>query len=166
MCDNSDIRLIITGGTFDKHYDELKGELTFRDSHLPDIISHMRVDATVNFQLLQLIDSLSMTDSHREDILAACSNAAENKIIITHGTDRMPETARYLGRHDIQKVIVLTGAMVPYKFTGTDALFNLGSAFVAVNYLPNGVYIAMNGRTFTWESVYKDFEAGMFRSRI
>ncbi|GAB6089579.1 asparaginase domain-containing protein [Spirochaeta dissipatitropha] len=164
MKESAEIRLIITGGTFDKHYDELKGELTFKDSHLPDIISHMRIHDAVNFQLLQLIDSLSMTDSHREDILTACRNAVENRIIITHGTDRMPETARYLGMHHIPKVIVLTGAMVPYKFTGTDALFNLGSAFAAVNCLPPGVYIAMNGRTFTWESVYKDLNAGMFRS--
>lgn len=157
------LRLIITGGTFDKHYDELKGELTFKDSSLPEIIKQVRIASPVNFELLQLIDSLQMTDEHREHILEACSKAPEHRVVITHGTDRMAETARFLGPAGLNKTIVLTGAMIPFKITGSDALFNLGSAFMAARLLPPGVYIAMNGRSFTWQDVRKDYELGIFR---
>ncbi len=159
------IRLIVTGGTFDKHYDEIKGELTFRDSHLPDIIKHMRITAPVALEIIQLIDSLQMTDEHRKVILEACARSMEDRIVITHGTDRMPETARILGPAGLAKTIVLTGAMVPYKIDGSDALFNLGSAFMAARLLPHGVYIAMNGRAFAWDKVRKDFDHGVFRSK-
>lgn len=155
-------RLIITGGTFDKHYDELKGVLTFKDTHLPEIIRQVRLTAKVELQLVQLIDSLEMTDDHRAVILQACRNAPERTIIITHGTDRMPETARYLGAAGLDKTIVLTGAMVPFQFSGSDALFNLGSAFMAARLLPPGVFIAMNGRAFAWDSVRKNFDQGVF----
>ncbi|HPE36218.1 MAG TPA: asparaginase domain-containing protein [Spirochaetales bacterium] len=157
------IRLIITGGTFDKHYDEIKGELTFRDTHLPDIIKRARITSPVELELVQLIDSLQMTDEHRAAVLEACARAPESRIVITHGTDRMPETAGVLGPAGLDKTIVLTGAMVPFQFTGSDALFNLGSAFMAARLLPPGVYIAMNSRTYAWDNVRKDFERGVFR---
>jgi len=157
------IRLIITGGTFDKHYDELKGELTFKETHLPEIIKQVRVVSPVNFEMLQLIDSLQMTDDHRKCLLESCAAATEHRIIITHGTDRMAETARYLGPAGLNKTIVLLGAMIPYKIAGSDALFNLGSAFMAARLLPPGVYVAMNGRSFPWQDVRKDYERGVFR---
>lgn len=155
-------RLIITGGTFDKHYDELKGVLTFKDTHLPEILRQARITYPVELEIVQLIDSLEMTDEHRGLILAACRAAPESKIVITHGTDRMPETARYLGRAALTRTIVLTGAMLPYQLNGSDALFNLGSAFMAATILPPGVYVAMNGRAFPWETVRKDFDRGVF----
>lgn len=157
------VRLIITGGTFDKHYDEIKGELTFKDSHLPDIIKRVRITSPVELEIVQLIDSLQMTDEHRARILDACRAAPELRIVITHGTDRMPETAKLLGPAGLDKTIVLTGAMVPFQFSGSDALFNLGSAFMAARLLPPGVYIAMNGRAYAWDNVRKDFERGVFR---
>ncbi len=157
------IRLIITGGTFDKQYDEIKGELTFRDTHLPEIVKQVRITSPVAFQIVQLIDSLHMTDEHRSDILEACALSPESRIVITHGTDRMPETAKVLGPAALKKTIVLTGAMVPFKVSGSDALFNLGSAFMAARLLPPGVYIAMNGRAYAWDNVRKDFERGLFQ---
>lgn len=159
---NDPVRLLITGGTFDKHYDEIKGMLTFKDSHLPDILKQVRITSPVEMEIVQLIDSLEMTDEHRRIILETCTRAAEERIVITHGTDRMPETARTLGQGGLEKTIVLTGAMVPYKISGSDALFNLGSAFIAARLLPHGVYIAMNGRVFSWDNVRKDFESGVF----
>jgi len=159
------VRLVITGGTFDKHYDELKGVLTFKDTHLPEILKQVRITAPVELQIVHLIDSLEMTDDHRVLILDACRAAPESRIVMTHGTDRMPETARYLGAAGLDKTIVLTGAMVPFQFGGSDALFNLGSAFMAASLLPPGVYIAMNGRAFAWDAVRKDFEHGVFVDR-
>jgi L-asparaginase len=157
------IRLIITGGTFDKQYDELKGELTFRDSHLPEILRQARIITPVAIEQLQLIDSLEMTDEHRVLIREACERSPEKRIVITHGTDRMAETARFLGPVGINKTIVLTGAMIPYKVFGSDALFNLGSAFMAARIMEAGVYVAMNGRAFTWQDVKKDYSRGVFR---
>jgi L-asparaginase len=157
------VRIIITGGTFDKHYDELKGVLTFRDSNLPEIIKKARIYTPVEFEQLHLIDSLEMTDGHRAMICEACERSPEKRIVITHGTDRMAETARFLGPLGINKTIVLTGAMIPYQVIGSDAPFNFGSAFMAARLLQSGVYIAMNGRAFTWQDVRKDYERGIFR---
>lgn len=157
------VRIIITGGTFDKHYDELKGELTFKDTHLPGIIQKARIVSPVEFEIVHLIDSLVMTEAHREMIRSACEASPEKKIVITHGTDRMAETARFLGPLGINKTIVLTGAMIPYQVIGSDALFNLGSAFMAARLLQPGVYVAMNGRIFPWQDVRKDYERGVFR---
>jgi L-asparaginase len=156
------IRIIITGGTFDKHYDELKGVLSFKNSHLPDIIRQVRITVPVELEINQLIDSLEMGDENRYNILEACRRAPEEHLIITHGTDRMVETAKVLGQEQLRKTIVLTGAMVPYSVSGSDALFNLGCAFTAVQLLPPGVYVAMNGRVFPWDGVRKDFEKGIF----
>jgi len=158
------IRILITGGTFDKHYDELKGVLTFKNSHLPDIIKQVRITVPVELELHQLVDSLEMGDQDRQNILDACKRAAEDKIIITHGTDRMVDTAKVLGPVGLNKTIVLTGAMVPYSVAGSDALFNLGCAFTAVQLLPPGVFITMNGRVFPWDKVRKNYEKGVFET--
>jgi len=156
------IRVIVTGGTFDKHYDEIKGELTFVDTHLPEILKRARVSIPVQVELNQLIDSLYMQDENRRSVLEACARAAERRIIITHGTDTMAETARLIGTAKLDKTIVLTGAMIPYKILDSDALFNFGTAFSAVQLLPSGVYIAMNGRIFDWDRVRKNKAQGIF----
>lgn len=159
---NESIRIIVTGGTFDKHYDEIKGELTFVDTHLPEILKRARVSIPVEVELNQLIDSLYMQEENRRSVLEACMRATERHIIITHGTDTMAETARLIGTAKLDKTIVLTGAMIPYKILDSDALFNFGTAFSAVQLLPSGVYIAMNGRIFDWRKVRKNRAQGVF----
>jgi L-asparaginase len=156
------VRIIITGGTFDKHYDELKGVLTFRDSHLPEILDQVRLTVPVSLEINQLIDSLEMRDENRKLVIDAVEKATERHIIITHGTDRMVETAKCLGPLCLDKTIVLTGAMIPYAFQSSDALFNFGCAFSAVQILPPGVYIVMNGQAFSWDKVKKNYERGVF----
>ncbi len=156
------IRIIVTGGTFDKHYDEIRGELTFRESHIPQILRRARVSIPVEVELNQLIDSLQMQDENRQSVLAACAQAPESMIVITHGTDTMTRTASLLGRASLPKTIVLTGAMIPYQIQDSDALFNFGTAFSAVQILPAGVYLAMNGRIFPWDEVEKNRELGVF----
>jgi len=156
------IRIIITGGTFDKEYNELDGTLFFKHTHLPEMLTlgRSRVDAAVT--PLMMIDSLDMTDEHRKKIIGECRNAEEERVLITHGTDTMEVTARTLGEARLPKTIVLTGALVPYKFGSSDGLFNLGSALAFVQTLPHGVYIAMNGRYFPWDDVRKNKKTGMF----
>jgi len=156
------IRIIVTGGTFDKAYDAIRGELTFTESHLPEILERARVTVPVSIEQNQLIDSLQMQDENRRSVLEACRRAAEDRVLITHGTDTMAETARLIGPAGLAKTIVLTGAMVPYQIAGSDALFNFGTAFMAVQTLPVGVFIAMNGRTFAWDKVRKDRTRGRF----
>jgi len=156
------IRVIVTGGTFDKHYDEIRGELTFKDSHLPEILMLTRVSVPVEVELNQMIDSLHMQDVNRRSVLESCERASEERIIITHGTDTMTDTARLIGPKSLDKTIVITGAMVPYKVQGSDALFNFGTAFSAVQLLPHGVYIAMSGRVFSWDKVRKNKALGLF----
>lgn len=162
--DTTAIRVIVTGGTFDKHYDEIKGELTFKDSHVPEILKRARVTVPVQVELNQLIDSLNMQDQNRLSVLEACKKAEETKIVITHGTDTMTLTATLLGQAHLEKVIVLTGAMVPYRVLDSDALFNFGAAFSAAQLLPNGVYIIMNGRIFSWSDVKKNKAKGIFQT--
>lgn len=156
------VRIIITGGTFDKHYDEIQGVLSFKDSHIPDIIQQMRIRVPVKLELNQLMDSLDMQEENRQRILESCRNSFEDNILITHGTDRMVETARLLGSAGLSKTVVLTGAMIPYSVSRSDALFNLGAAFSAVQLLPAGIYICMNGRVFSWDRVRKNTELGVF----
>ncbi|MCA9971743.1 MAG: asparaginase [Anaerolineales bacterium] len=158
------IRIIITGGTFDKYYDEIKGELTFRDTHLPSILRRARVTLPIEVELNQLVDSLYMTHDNRLRILAACEAAPEKHLIVIHGTDTMVETAQVLGEAGLAKTIVLTGAMIPYAVTGSDSLFNLGCSVSAAQLLPEGVYIAMNGRIFPWHDVRKNREHGVFET--
>jgi L-asparaginase len=156
------IRIFVTGGTFDKEYNELDGSLYFKDTHVLEMLTLGRSRLEVTLTPLMMIDSLDMNDHHRSTILAACRAATEERILITHGTDTMEITARVLGESLSGKTVVLTGAMIPYKFGSSDGLFNLGSALACVQTLPHGVYIAMNGRCFSWNNVHKDKNAGVF----
>jgi len=157
-------RIIVTGGTFDKHYDAIKGELTFKESHLPAILEQARVTLPVAIEVNQLIDSLHMTDAHREGVLAACRAAPEPCVVVVHGTDTMAETARVVGGAALAKAVVFTGAMIPYSVQGSDALFNLGFALACAQALAQGTYVAMNGRIFAWDRVRKDKAGGTFES--
>ena len=156
------IKILITGGTFDKEYDELNGKLFFKDTHLPEILKLGRSNLNVSVRTLMMIDSLEMKDADREIIISHCKQCEEEKIIITHGTDTMDITAHELGKANLNKTIVLTGAMVPYKFCSSDGLFNLGSALAFVQTLPKGVYVAMNGKYFNWNNVRKNKATGIF----
>jgi L-asparaginase len=159
------IRVLITGGTFDKEYDELTGRLYFRDTHLPEMLERGRSGVDVEIEQVLMIDSLDMTEEDRQRILACCHCAPEERIVITHGTDTMVETAAALAAalHPVSgKTIVLTGAMIPYAFGSSDGLFNLGSALSFAQVLPAGVYVAMNGRYFAWNDVRKNKERGVF----
>ena len=159
---NPAMRIIVTGGTFDKHYDAIKGELTFKNSHLPAILEQARVKVPVEIEINQLIDSLHMTDQHRGRVLEACRAAPELSLVVVHGTDTMVETAQVVGRAALPKTVVFTGAMVPYAVQGSDALFNLGFALAMAQALPHGAYVAMNGRVFPWDDVRKDKADGVF----
>lgn len=156
------IRILVTGGTFDKEYDELNGRLYFKDSHVREMLSLGRSKLDVEISTILMIDSLEMTGNERELILHACRATPGNRIVITHGTDTMTDTAELIAAANIEKTIVLTGAMIPYKFGSSDGLFNLGSALAFVQTLPNGVYIAMNGRYFTAGTVRKNRATGVF----
>ena len=156
------IKIFITGGTFDKEYNEIKGELFFKDTHLPEMLNMGRCRVLVEIRTLMMIDSLDMKDEDRKIILENCKNTKEERILITHGTDTMIETAKILAKDIQNKTIVLTGAMIPYKFGGSDGLFNLGSALAFVQTLPKGVYIAMNGKYFHWDKVRKNKDLGEF----
>ena len=159
------VRILVTGGTFDKEYDELEGRLYFRDTHLPEMLALARCKVKVDIRTLMMIDSLEMTETDRRLILENCLKCKEENIVITHGTDTMEETARVLGEASVKKTIVLTGAMVPFKFGSSDGLFNLGSALAFAQSLPQGVYIAMNGRCFPWDNVQKNRETGQFEEK-
>ena len=157
------IRILVTGGTFDKEYDELSGRLFFKDTHLPEMLGRGRCMLDLQLETVMMIDSLEMDDAGRERIVDRARNASENAIVISHGTDTMVETARALARAGIGgKTIVLTGAMVPYAFGSSDGLFNLGSALSFVQVLPPGVYVAMNGQHFLWDAVRKNRATGCF----
>ena len=156
------IRIFITGGTFDKEYNEISGQLYFKDTHMHDLLELGRNKVAVETRTLMMVDSLEMTDEDRELIAHQCNHCEEDRIIITHGTDTMSETALYLAERVKNKTIVLTGAMIPIKFGSSDGLFNLGSALAFVQTLSPGVYVAMNGRYFTWDNVRKNKQTGMF----
>ena len=156
------LRLIATGGTFDKHYNELNGVLGFSESHMPEVIKRARLTIPVELQVLPLLDSLDMQDPDRQRVLEACQAANEKAIVIVHGTDTMPQTAAVLGAANLGKTIVLTGAMIPYEIANSDALFNLGFACGVAQTLPAGVYVAMNGQVFAWNNVTKNRAAGVF----
>ena len=159
------VRVFITGGTFDKEYDEINGRLYFKDSHVPEMLRLGRCLAPIDLRTLMMVDSLDMSDADRELILQNCRLAAENRIVITHGTDTMDMTAQVLGKAGLNKTIILTGAMVPYKFGSSDGLFNLGAALAFAQTLPAGVYVAMNGRILNWDNVIKDRRTGEFREK-
>ncbi|RJG16076.1 asparaginase domain-containing protein [Massilia cavernae] len=157
------LRIIATGGTFDKHYNELTGILGFSDSHLPQVIARTRMTIPVELEVLPLLDSLDMKDEDRQRVLASCRAAAEKAVVIVHGTDTMKETAEVLGTAGLPQAIVLTGAMIPYEIANSDALFNLGFATGVAQVLPAGVYVAMNGQVFAWNNVTKNRAAGVFQ---
>lgn len=156
------VRIFVTGGTFDKEYNELTGQLYFKDSHLGEMLELGRCLVPVDIRTLMMIDSLEMTDIDRELIAKHCIEADEEYIIITHGTDTMAETAKILEELVKDKTIVITGAMIPYKFGSSDGLFNLGSAMAFVQSLKPGVYVAMNGRCFPAANVRKNKQTGVF----
>jgi len=156
------ILILVTGGTFDKEYNELTGELFFRDTHLKEMLALGRCRLRVDIRTLMMIDSLEMKNADRTIIAQNCSRVGEKKILITHGTDTMIETAKVIAESVKNKTIVLTGAMVPYKFGSSDGLFNLGSALAFVQTLSPGVYVAMNGRYFRHDQVRKNREKGEF----
>jgi L-asparaginase len=161
------IRILVTGGTFDKEYNELAGALAFQNTHVPEMLRLGRCRLEVSISTLMMIDSLDMTAADRARIVDACRTSEEPRIVVTHGTDTMVETAQALASANqkaIEKTIVLTGAMVPYAFGSSDGLFNLGSALSFAQVLQPGVYIAMNGRCFEWNRVRKNRETGVFEA--
>lgn len=157
-----EIRLFITGGTFDKEYNEINGQLFFEDTHVPEMLELGRCKLDVNIRTLMMIDSLDMTDDDRNIIAHNCIQCDEDKIVITHGTDTLVETAKILADKVKDKTVILTGAMIPYKFGSSDGLFNLGAALAFVQTLPAGIYISMNGKYFHWNNVRKNKELGLF----
>ncbi|MEM8899880.1 MAG: asparaginase domain-containing protein [Bacteroidota bacterium] len=156
------IRVFATGGTFDKEYDMIRGALYFKDTQLPEMFRLGRSTVNINLRTLMMIDSLEMTEEDREIIARNCNSVPEDKIIITHGTDTMVQTAKLLANKVKNKTVILTGAMIPYKFGSSDGFFNLGSAFAFVQTLPNGIYVVMNGRYFNWDNVKKNRKTGFF----
>lgn len=156
------LRIIATGGTLDKQYNEITGQLGFSDSHLPQMLAQSRITIPHVLEILPLLDSLDMQDSDRQRVLASCQRALESAIVITHGTDTMRETAVVLGNANLKKTIVLTGAMIPHSVAESDAMFNLGFACAVAQTLPHGVYVAMNGQVFPWNRVQKNKAAGQF----
>jgi len=158
------IRVFVTGGTFDKEYDEIRGALAFGDTHLPEMLRRGRCGLALEVRTLMMLDSLDMSDADRDTIARHCLQAPEDRIVITHGTDTMVETAQALASTVRGKTVVLTGAMIPYTFGSSDGLFNLGSALSFVQLLPPGVYLAMNGRWFPWDNVRKNRGTGRFET--
>lgn len=156
------IRIFITGGTFDKEYNELNGELYFKDTHMSELLEKGRSKVPVEIRTLMMVDSLEMTGEDRDLIAYQCNQCEETMIVITHGTDTMSDTAKVLAEKIKNKTVILTGAMIPIKFGSSDGLFNLGSALAFAQTLPHGVYVAMNGRYFNWDNVRKNKQTGVF----
>jgi|SRR3989338_7609575 len=156
------IKVFATGGTFDKEYNEITSKLYFKDTHLPEMLKLGRCKLNIDLDTLMMMDSLNITNKDRRTILEHCKKTEEGRIVITHGTDTMIQTAKVLASGKIDKTIILTGAMVPYKFGSSDGLFNLGSALSFAQVLPSGVYIEMNGEYFLWNNVRKNKKLGKF----
>jgi len=159
------LHVIATGGTFDKHYDEIAGKLSFGPGHLAEVIQRARITVPIVLEELPYLDSLEMQDSDRQRILTSCINSKQSALVIIHGTDTMRETAELLGAANMGKTIILTGAMIPYTVTNSDALFNFGFACAAAQLLQPGVYVAMNAKVFDWDKVEKNRVAGVFQTR-
>ncbi len=160
------VSILVTGGTFDKEYNELNGSLFFKETHVSDMLLLGRSKVDLEVKTLMLIDSLDMTDLHRKEIVDACNNCTNSQIVLTHGTDTLTQTASVLADSIQNKTIVITGAMIPYKFGSSDGLFNLGSALAFAQTLPPGVYIAMNGRYYDWNNCRKNKATGYFEELI
>ena len=156
------IKILVIGGTFDKEYNELTGELFFKNSHVSEMLTLGRSRIPTDIRTLMMVDSTTITDEDREIIAVNCKRAKEDRILITHGTDTMVKTAKHIAMKVKDKTIVLTGAMIPYTFGSSDGLFNLGSALAYVQILPPGVYIVMNGRYFNYDNVRKNKKTGEF----
>lgn len=157
------IRILVTGGTFDKEYDEVRGRLFFKDTHVQEMLAKGRSRVPVSIRTLMMIDSLDMTEADRALVVEQCRHSAEDRIVVTHGTDTMVETARAIAAAALSgKTVVLTGAMIPYAFGSSDGLFNLGSALSFAQVLPPGVYVAMNGQCFRWDEVRKNRDTAVF----
>ena len=159
------LRVFVTGGTFDKTYDEIQGRLSFGETHVPEMLRLGRSRVELTVETLMMIDSLDMTESDRARIVKRCVECVERAIVVTHGTDTMVETARALAAGVTGKTVVLTGAMIPYAFGSSDGLFNLGSALSFAQVLPPGIYITMNGQCFPWDHVRKNTASGVFESK-
>lgn len=158
------ISIFITGGTIDKSYNQLEGELFFSNTYIPEIIKHSRTTLNIHIEELMLVDSLEMTATQRETIVNSCVASKQEKIIITHGTDTMVETATEIARKNLDKIVILTGAMIPYSIEKTDAVFNLASSLAYAQTLENGVYVVMNGHYFNWDNVKKNKDLGVFQT--
>jgi len=159
------IRILVTGGTFDKQYDELAGRLFFRETHVPEMLGRGRCRLDVTVDTVMMVDSLDLDDRGRAAIVERCQASAERALVVTHGTDTIVDTARAIAAANLRdRTIVLTGAMVPYAFGSSDGLFNLGSALSFAQVLPPGVYVAMNGQYFAWDRVRKNRESGIFEA--
>jgi len=156
------IKIFATGGTFDKEFNELDGKLYFKETNIYDLLKLGRSQLNVKIETLMMIDSLKMTDEDREYIANKCKKEKTNRIIITHGTDTIVETAKVIANSITDKTIILTGAMIPINFGSSDGLFNLGSALSFVQVIKPGVYITMNGRYFPWDNVHKNKKLGVF----
>ena len=156
------VKILVTGGTFDKEYNEINGKLYFNKTHVHEILALGRSDVAVEIKTLMMVDSLDMTDQDREVLVKNISSAKEKNIVITHGTDTMVETAKYINKRTIEKTVVITGALIPYKFGSSDGLFNLGAALAFAQVLKSGVYVAMNGKWFPCDGVEKNKETGKF----
>jgi L-asparaginase len=160
------IRLLVTGGTFDKDYDEIGGALYFKDTHVAEMLRLGRCLVPVTVETVMLVDSLQMTGADRARVAGRCLASPDTHIVVTHGTDTMVETAAVVAREVAGKTVVFTGAMIPYAFGSSDGLFNLGSALSLVQVLPAGVYVAMNGTHFPWDNVRKDRTKGVFEKLV
>lgn len=159
------IQIFTTGGTFDKEYNYISGELIFIDTHIPEMLKRARCGLDVRVEKLMMIDSLEMTAKDRDFISSKCCASNQDRIVITHGTDTMVETATRLSRENLlkNKTIVITGAMIPYSLgVSSDGFFNLGSALAFVQVLDSGIYVVMNGRYFDWDNVQKNYNTGFF----
>jgi L-asparaginase len=157
------IRIFVTGGTFDKEYDEIHGRLFFKDTHVVEMLRLGRSRVEVSVRTLMMVDSLEMSEDDRAVIVRNCAQCDEDRLVVTHGTDTMVDTAARLAAAGLAgKTIVLTGAMIPYAFGSSDGLFNLGSALSFAQVLPPGVYVAMNGTAFPWDQVRKNRQTGTF----
>ncbi|MCF7823271.1 MAG: asparaginase [Candidatus Marinimicrobia bacterium] len=159
-----EVQILITGGTFDKEYNEINGQLFFQDTHLKQMLAQGRSHLSVSLRSLMLIDSLEMSDEDREIILTHCKKCSVDRIVITHGTDTMVETAKFLAERINNKTIILTGAMIPIVFGSSDGLFNMGAALAFAQTLEPGVYVAMNGLYFHHDNVRKNKAKGLFET--
>lgn len=157
------LRILITGGTFDKEYDEINGQLSFEETHVPEMLKLGRCTVPTEVRTIMMIDSLDMTDADRAVIVHNIKSVPEEQIVITHGTDTMAETAAFIAKEQLEKTIVITGAMIPYKFGSSDGFFNLGSSIAFAQTLPHGVYVVMNGRYYDWNNVKKNKQTGFFQ---